>query len=98
MKNLPTVRRVVVCLAFVALIVGASSNQTIASDGFRSNIENVRYRAGVRNASGMQRLNAHQRQQVLQSLREKTGWQLLDFDEAEFLICPAPQVFSGGSA
>jgi hypothetical protein len=58
----------------------------------------MRYRPGVRNAPGKQRLNAGHLKQVLLSLRVKTGWPALAFDEAGFLICPAPQVFNGGAA
>lgn len=57
-----------------------------------------RHRAGVRNALGKKRLNASQLDHILQNLREKTGWQSLYFDEEGFLVCPDPQVFSGGSA
>jgi hypothetical protein len=58
----------------------------------------ARRRTGLRNAPGKKRLNASQINQVLQGLREKTGWQSLYFDEEGFLICPDPHAFSGGSA
>ncbi len=59
--------------------------------------ETARFRAGLRNSPGRQRLNADQLDQVLLSLREKTGWQSLEFDAAGFLVCSDPRVFSGGS-
>ncbi len=59
---------------------------------------NPRFRAGLRNAPGPEQLPVKQLQQVLQSLRDKTGWQDLFFDEETFLVCPEPARFSGGSA
>lgn len=59
---------------------------------------NPRFRAGVRNAPGKEQLSGKQLQQVLQSLRDKTGWQGLVFDEETFLVCPDPAAFTGGSA
>ncbi len=95
--SIQPILRAVVCAALAALCLGAGSGKTIAaSDDSRAGA--VRFRPGVRNAPGKRQLNANQRQQVLQSLREKTGWQSLAFDEAGFLICPAPQVINGGSA
>jgi hypothetical protein len=96
--NLQQVRRAVVCAALVALAAVAGGAVAIANDGRQVRDESTRFRAGVRNAPGRERLNADQLSQVLQSLREKTGWQALDFDEAGFLVCPDPQAFSGGSA
>lgn len=61
-------------------------------------LANTRFRAGLRNAPEQERLSVKQLQQVLQSLRDKTGWQGLFFDEESFLVCPEPAVFSGGSA
>lgn len=57
----------------------------------------ARFRAGVRNTAGKKRLDASHLNRVLLSLREKTGWQSLKFDEEGFLVCPDPQAFSGGS-
>lgn len=59
---------------------------------------NTRFRAGLRNAPGPEQLSVKQLQQVLQSLRDKTGWQKLFFDDETFLVCPEPEVFNGGSA
>lgn len=59
---------------------------------------NTRFRTGLRNAPGKEQLSVKQLQQVLQSLRDKTGWQNLFFDEESFLVCPDPAVFNGGSA
>ncbi len=59
---------------------------------------NTRFRAGLRNAPGPEQLSIKQLQQVLQSLRDKTGWQELFFDDESFLVCPEPALFNGGSA
>lgn len=61
-------------------------------------LQSARYCIGVRNAPGARHLSASQLDQVLQSLRAQTGWSELYFNEAGFLVCPAPQMFSGGSA
>lgn len=58
----------------------------------------ARYRGGVRNAPEKPKLSAKQMQQVLKSLREKTGWAQLQFDAEGFLTCPNPSEFTGGSA
>lgn len=82
-----------VCAALIALcLVAAGGKTSAASDAA------VHYRPGVRNAAGKQRLKAGQLKWVLQSLREKTGWQSLAFDESGFLMCPEPQLINGGSA
>ena len=61
-------------------------------------IQSKRYRTGVRNTPGLHQLDASQLNQILQRLREVTGWSALYFDEAGFLVCPDPQAFNGGSA
>lgn len=58
----------------------------------------IRYRSGLQNAPGKKRISPKYLKQVLLNLQEKTGWQSLYFDEAGFLVCPAPKAFSGGSA
>ncbi|MGH9838495.1 MAG: hypothetical protein ACREEM_06910 [Blastocatellia bacterium] len=95
--NFQPVLRAVVCAALVALSLSAGRGGTSAA-GDDTGAAAVRYRPGVRNAPGKQRLNAGQLKRVLLSLREKTGWQSLAFDEAGFLVCPDPQVFNDGSA
>lgn len=60
--------------------------------------ESSRYRGGLRNSPDKQRLSAKQLQEVLESLRGKTGWGALYFDEEGFLVCPEPGDFVGGSA
>jgi hypothetical protein len=59
--------------------------------------EDTLFFAGIRNTPGAEGLNAGQLNQVLESLREKTGWQSLHFNKAGILVCPAPDVFNGGS-
>ena len=98
--NLQPIMRAVLCAALVVVCAVASNSKTIASGpngSVNGGAETAHDRAGVRNTPGKQRLNADQLNQVLQSLREKTGWQALDFDEAGFLVCPDPRVYSGGS-
>lgn len=60
--------------------------------------EASRYRGGLRNAPEKRRLSEKQLRLVLESLRAKTGWRELRFDEEGFLICPAPDKFEGGAA
>ena len=60
--------------------------------------DQVRYRGGVRNAPEKPKMSDKQLQQVLKSLREKTGWAQLSFDAEGFLTCPNPAEFTGGSA
>lgn len=91
---------VAACACFqaqAATLRGEAAIQELTSGGYATPAEAARFRAGVRNAPGKERLNAGQLNRVLLSLREKTGWQSLKFDEEGFLVCPAPQVFSGGS-
>lgn len=81
-----------------AVLRGIGNSQPAARFGKTAPLaEATRFRAGLRNAPGNERLNAGHLNQVLQSLRERTGWQALDFDEEGFLVCPQPNVFSGGS-
>ena len=95
--NTQPIPRAVVRLALVALVLIAGSGKPSAA-GADPRSGPIRCRPGVRNAPGMRQLNANQLKQVLLSLREKTGWQSLAFDEAGFLVCPEPQLISGGSA
>lgn len=60
--------------------------------------DTARFRPGLRTALGKQAFSADQLNQVLLSMREKTGWHALAFDEDGFLVCPDPQIFNGGSA
>ena len=60
--------------------------------------EAARYRGGVRNAPEKPSLSEKQLQQVLKSLREKTGWAQLAFDAEGFLVCPQPTECTHGSA
>ena len=57
----------------------------------------TRYRGGVRNALDKHAFNIRQQEQVLQSLREKTGWLSLVFDAEGFLVCPDLLAVNGGS-
>lgn len=57
-----------------------------------------RYRAGLRNSPGSQRLSAAQLRLVLDSLRHKTGFLEMDFDEAGFLTLGDRTRYAGGSA
>jgi len=91
--NIQPILRAVVCLALVGLGLTAGSGKTSAASAGA-----VRCRPGVRNAPGRRQLNANQLKRVLLSLREKTGWQSLAFDEGGGLVCPEPQLINGGSA
>jgi hypothetical protein len=77
----------VLCVLTLFVLVSASARATPS-----------RFRSGVRNAPEKPRLSDKQLKQVLESLREKTGWQQLHFDADGFLACPDLTDFNGGSA
>src|SRR5262245_32093833 len=56
------------------------------------------YRAGVRNSEASWQLNAQQLRLLIESLRHKTGFQELGFDEAGFLTLGNRARLVGGSA
>ncbi len=58
----------------------------------------LRYRPGLRNSSGSQRLNERQLQAVLDSLRHKTSFLEMGFDESGFLTLGDRARIAGGSA
>lgn len=97
-------KSVFVCLLLAVIsILGCSVQAQAATD--KRQCRNIgltaetkgRFCPGVRNVPGKRRLNTDQLNRVIESLREKTGWQSLRFDEDGFLVCPQPQTFSGGS-
>jgi len=57
-----------------------------------------RYRTGLRNSPAVQRLSAAQLQTLLDSLRHKTGFLEMSFDEAGFLTLGDRTRYVGGSA
>jgi hypothetical protein len=58
----------------------------------------LRFRPGLRNSAGKQRLSAPQLQTVLDSLRHKTGFLEMRFDESGFLTLGDRTRIAGGSA
>src|SRR5499427_8046928 len=58
----------------------------------------LRYTGGVRNSTERSRLNAKQLNQLLKSLKSKTGFEELHFDSDGFLRVGDPQKFKDGSA
>jgi hypothetical protein len=60
--------------------------------------DSQRYRAGLRNSDGDQRLDESQLRQVLESLRHKTGFQEMEFDKSGFLMLGDRTHVRGGSA
>ncbi len=58
----------------------------------------MRFRAGLRNSSGSRSLAAKQLLRVLESLRQKTGFLEMRFDESGFLTLGDRTCFVGGSA
>lgn|GEM_PF-866294 len=58
----------------------------------------TRYRGGLRNSLEAHKLNAKQLELVLKSLREKSGFQEIHFDEDGFLKLGDQTKFIGGSA
>src|SRR5262249_15490506 len=57
-----------------------------------------RFRAGLRNSPESQRLSAAQLRQLLDSLRHKTGFLEMRFDDAGFLVLGDRTRFASGSA
>lgn len=80
--------RCLVVLPLVGVLLGSASALA----------DVTRFRGGVRNSPDEHRLSAKQLNEVLKSLRAKTGWSQLIFDAEGFLICPEPELFKGGSA
>ncbi len=60
--------------------------------------EALRYHGGLRNSSDDRKLNTKQLEIVLKSLREKTGFLQINFDENGFLNLGDRTKFDGGSA
>lgn len=58
----------------------------------------LRYQGGLRNSAGPRQFNAQQLEQLLQSLRAKTGFLELSFDQQGFLALGDATKFIGGSA
>jgi hypothetical protein len=58
----------------------------------------LRFRPGLRNSAGKQRLSAPQLRMVLDSLRHKTGFLEMRFDESGFLTLGDRTRIAGGSA
>lgn len=56
-----------------------------------------RFRPGIRNGTGKNRINRDRLSGVLGKLREKTGLATLHLDDAEFLVVDDPTEVSGGS-
>src|SRR5262245_41973355 len=61
-------------------------------------VDSLRYRGGLRNSQGERKLNAKQLNAVLSSLRDKTGFLELSFDENGFLTLGDQTKFSSGSS
>jgi len=75
------------------IIICALTTLTLAAPG-----DPLRYRGGVRNSPERYRLNARQLDAVVESLRHKTGFLELHFDEAGFLTLGDRAHIVGGSA
>jgi hypothetical protein len=85
-------RKVFFLLTLVCAIAPLVSATVYAQD------DPWRYRAGLRNSPGSQRLSAAQLQLALDSLRHKTGFLEMRFDEAGFLTLGDRTRHAGGSA
>lgn len=81
----------IIAAALATLCALFPSMPATASDPFR-------YRSGLRNSSGERRLNTKQLDAVLTSLRDKSGFLEMRFDEDAFLTLGDQTKFSGGSA
>lgn len=83
--------RIGCALALLALTLLAAGLNVLAADL-------LRYQGGVRNSSGPRQLNPKQLEQLLASLRAKTGFLELGFDQDGFLALGDATNFVGGSA
>lgn len=86
-------KRAISALALVCMLSSLAFSATSPDQA-----GSLRYRPGLRNSSGSQRLSAAQLQQLLDSLRHKTGLIELGFDEAGFLTLGDRTRLAGGSA
>lgn len=87
----PCPSRLGYALALLALTLLAAGFDARAADP-------LRYQGGLRNSSGPRQFNAQQLAQLLQSLRQKTGFLELNFDGDGFLALGDATKFLGGSA
>ncbi len=79
-------------LLALALVCAAPPLESAAPDAL------LRFRPGLRNSAGKHRLSAPQLQAVLDSLRHKTGFLEMRFDESGFLTLGDRTRIAGGSA
>jgi hypothetical protein len=80
-----------IVISFAAVCALVPSMVAASGDPFR-------YRVGIRNSPGEFKLNDKQLEAVLNSLRDKTGFLEMAFDENGFLTLGDQTKFSGGSA
>src|SRR5262249_48841067 len=85
------IRLCATAVTFAALCALLPAMAAASGDPFR-------YRVGLRNSPGQYRLGAKQLDILLVSLREKTGFLDMTFDENGFLTLGDQTKFSGGSA
>jgi hypothetical protein len=78
--------------------VGIVAIHTFLSAQFVTGDKDFRFRPGLRNSPNENRLDAKQLMIITKSLRERTGFAELDFDENGFLTLGDRMNFSGGSA
>jgi hypothetical protein len=78
----------------LALLLACAVISTVKS----ASADPLRYRGGMRNSPDSKRLNDKELLAVIKSLREKTGFSELGFDENGFLNLSDPNDFVGGSA
>jgi hypothetical protein len=91
--RLRTIFRFLVRNLLLLAILCALSQAVFTASG-----EQARPHAGLRNSSGSRRLGATQLRKVLDSLRHKTGFLEMRFDEFGFLALGDRSSFVGGSA
>ncbi len=70
----------------------------LASISFATMADSLRYRSGVRNSQDKHRLSPQQLSKLLESLRHKSGFLDMHFDENEFLHLGDRSKIEGGSA
>ena len=83
-------------ICFIAISFAAVC--ALATSMIAANGDPFRYRVGIRNSPGEFKLNDKELETTLKSLRDKTGFLEIAFDENGFLTLGDQTKFSGGSA
>ncbi|MFN0109920.1 MAG: hypothetical protein ACKVZH_13785 [Blastocatellia bacterium] len=84
-------KKTMIALAILCMLAPFAYSAKPVSDPWR-------FRAGIRNSVGEGKLKPAELSRLLESLRRKTGFEQMRFDEAGFLVLGDRTRFAGGSA